>query len=202
MPQIVAEATVPVPPAIAFAVSQTTGAVRLSWDPFVRRQCFLDGAKHAAKDVRTFTKSRHGLTMISRYVSFSPPTNVGITMERGPWFLGRFAAGWRFAAYGDGTHAVWKYTFTVQPGWLRPSAIGSEAGCSAVTFSAASRRSRSPAKIQPFSRRSTSGDTVQLDGDCGCLGSGASSTDRFWRLRRFLVVWMPSAPVKIVWSCP
>ena len=126
MPQISAEAHVPVSPAIAFAVSQTTGSVRLLWDPFIRRQYFLDGAEHAAKDVRTFTKSRHGLTMISRYVSFNPPTNVGITMERGPWFLEKFAAGWRFTADGDSTRAVWKYTFTVRPGWLR--AVGDPLG--------------------------------------------------------------------------
>jgi len=30
--------TVPVPPDVAFAVSQTTGLVRLRWDPFICRQ--------------------------------------------------------------------------------------------------------------------------------------------------------------------
>lgn len=119
MPQISATTRVSVPPGTAFAVSQTTGDVRMSWDPFVRQQYFLEGAEHAGKDVRTFTKSRHGLTMVSRYVSYNPPTNVGITMERGPWFLEKFAAGWRFTPDGDGTLAVWKYTYTVRPSWLR-----------------------------------------------------------------------------------
>lgn len=37
MPQIKHEVYVPVPPDVAFAVSQTTGEVRLRWDPFVKR---------------------------------------------------------------------------------------------------------------------------------------------------------------------
>ena len=56
MPVVTAEVVVPVSPDVAFAVSQTTGATRLHWD----------------------------LTMVSRYVSFSPGSNVGMTMEDGP----------------------------------------------------------------------------------------------------------------------
>jgi len=113
---------VPVPPDVAFAVSQTQGAVRLSWDPFVRRQYFLDGATAPGKGVRTFTRSRHGLTMVSEYVSYRPPTSVGMTMRSGPWFFATFGGGWRFAAVEGGTRAVWKYTFAVRPAWLAPLA--------------------------------------------------------------------------------
>ena len=77
MPVVEASIVVPVPPDVAFAVSQTTGETRYRWDPFVRSQHFVDGATRPGKGVRTFTRSRHGLTMISEYVSYNPPSNVG-----------------------------------------------------------------------------------------------------------------------------
>lgn len=125
MPQVVAQAWVPVAPSTAFAVSQTTGATRLRWDPFIRSQHFVD-AEHAAKDVLTFTRARLGLSMTSRYVSYRPPTSVGMTMERGPWFFATFGGGWRFEAASrngvDGTQTVWKYTYAIRPRWLRGAA--------------------------------------------------------------------------------
>lgn len=114
------EVEVPVSPEIAFAVSQTTGRVRLGWDPFLRRQHLMDGASRPAKGVRTHTTSRHGLTMVSRYVSYVPGRNVGMTMESGPWFFAVFGGGWRFTASEIGTRAVWKYNFSVRPRWLQP----------------------------------------------------------------------------------
>lgn len=36
MPQVSADVHVPVPPDLAFAVSQTTGAVRRRWDPWLQ----------------------------------------------------------------------------------------------------------------------------------------------------------------------
>lgn len=115
---------VPVPPAVAFAVSQTTGATRLRWDPFIRRQRFLDGATVPAKGVRTLTQHRSGLRMVSEYVSYRPPTNVGMTMVEGPWFFAVMAGGWRFTALPDGagTRAVWRYSFRCRPAWLAPLA--------------------------------------------------------------------------------
>jgi len=112
MPVVSAEAVVPVDPATAFAVSQTTGVVRRRWDPFISTQHFLDGADAAAKDVRTFTRQRLGFVMVSRYVSYAPPTNVGMVMERGPWFFEKLGGGWRFTAVPEGTLAVWKYNFS------------------------------------------------------------------------------------------
>ena len=114
---------VPVPPDVAFAVSQTTGEVRLRWDPFIRRQRFLDGATVPAKGVRTLTLHRSGLRMVSEYVSYKPPTNVGMKMVEGPWFFAVMAGGWRFAPLPDGgTRAVWRYSFTCRPAWLAPLA--------------------------------------------------------------------------------
>ena len=125
MPQVTAEAWVPVPPDTAFAVSQTTGELRLSWDPFIRHQHLID-ADLPGKDVRTLTKARVGPTMISRYVSYRPPTSVGMTMEKGPWFFATFGGGWRFTPEDrdgvPGTRAVWKYTWSARPAWLGPLA--------------------------------------------------------------------------------
>lgn len=118
-------AVVPVDTETAFAVSQTTGDVRLRWDPFIRTQRFLDGATVPAKDVLTFTRHRLGFTMVSEYVSYNPPSNVGMKMVRGSWFFERLAGGWRFQPV-DGspghTEAVWRYNFTCRPRWLAPFA--------------------------------------------------------------------------------
>ena len=127
MPVVQASVVVPIPPALAYAVSQTTGDVRRRWDGFIRAQHFLDGATGPAKGVRTFTRQRFGLSMITHYVSYAPPTNVGMVMEQGPWFFRTLAAGWRFEAVDGGTRAVWKYNFGCRPRWLAPIAerIGS-----------------------------------------------------------------------------
>jgi Polyketide cyclase / dehydrase and lipid transport len=124
MPVVEAVVEVPVPPDVAFAVSQTTGEVRYRWDPFVRRQHFLDGATRPAKGVRTFTLSRHGLSMISEYVAYAPPTNVGMKMVRGPWFFEMMAGGWRFVPASEPGHTVatWRYHFRTRPALIRPIA--------------------------------------------------------------------------------
>lgn len=121
MPQVTARVVVPVDPETAFAVSQTTGELRLRWDPFIRHQRFVDGATAPGKGVRTLTVARLGPRMVSEYVSYRPPTSVGMTMVEGPWFFATFGGGWRFQASGDGaaTEAVWKYTYAIRPSWLR-----------------------------------------------------------------------------------
>jgi hypothetical protein len=124
VPVVEAVATVPVPRELAFAVSQTTAPVRYRWDPFVREQHFTDGAVRPGRGVRTFTRSRHGLVMISEYVSFVPPSHVGMKMVHGPWFFETFAGGWRFAPAAEPgyTVATWRYHFRCRPAWLRPVA--------------------------------------------------------------------------------
>ncbi len=122
MPQVTADAWVPVSPEVAFAVSQTTGEVRLRWDPLIRQQHLID-ADRPARGVRTLTRARVGPRMVSEYVSYRPPTSVGMTMVTGPWFFASFGGGWRFTPESRegvaGTRAVWKYTYTVRPSWLR-----------------------------------------------------------------------------------
>ena len=53
-----------------------------SWDPFIRHQHLIE-AERPAKGVQTLTKARVGPTMISQYVSYRPPTSVGMTMVQG-----------------------------------------------------------------------------------------------------------------------
>lgn len=111
---------VDVPADVAFTLSQTYGELRYRWDPFVREQHLLDGAQAAAKGVRTSTRSRHHLTMVSEYVTFRPPTHVGMRMVEGPWFFQSFSGGWNFTGRLDGTtEATWRYNFTCRPAWLR-----------------------------------------------------------------------------------
>ncbi len=114
---------VDVDPATAFAISQSTGATRLRWDPFIHEQHLLGGATAPGKGVRTQTRHRSRLRMVSEYVSFNPPTNVGMKMVDGPWFFASFAGGWRFAPEPDGRcRATWRYSFTCRPAWLAPLA--------------------------------------------------------------------------------
>jgi hypothetical protein len=121
--RIESSVVVDVDPATAFAVSQTTGQTRLRWDPFIEEQHFLDGATAPAKGVRTQTQHRSRLRMVSQYVSYNPPTNVGMTMVEGPWFFESFAGGWRFSPEPDGRcHATWRYSFRCRPAWLAPLA--------------------------------------------------------------------------------
>ncbi|OUZ12221.1 polyketide cyclase [Aeromicrobium sp. PE09-221] len=128
MPVVESRVLVPVSPDIAFAVSQTTGEARLRWDPFIRRQRFIGGATAPETGVQTLTVHRLGFRMVSEYVSYRPPSTVGMKMVTGPWFFAKLGAGWRFAEDGPGrTVAVWRYNFSCRPRWLAPLAerIGS-----------------------------------------------------------------------------
>jgi hypothetical protein len=120
MPRVESSVTVPLDPERAFVLSQTYGELRYRWDPFVREQRLLDGATGAGKGVRTWTRSRHHLTMVSEYVTFRPPTQVGMKMVTGPPFFRSFSGGWNFSPAGDGTSTVatWRYNFTIRPSWL------------------------------------------------------------------------------------
>lgn len=123
MPRVEVITTVGVDVESAFAMSQSQGEVRYAWDPFVRSQKLLDGAVRPERGVRTLTKSRHRLTMISEYTSFRAPNQVGMKMVEGPWFFSSFGGGWSFKALDEHTtEATWRYTFTIRPSWLSPLA--------------------------------------------------------------------------------
>ena len=123
VPRVESTVEVDVPVDVAFALSQTYGALRYRWDPFVREQHLLDGATAPARGVRTSTTSRHRLTMVSEYVSYRPPTQVGMKMVSGPWFFEQMSGGWSFAPIDDRRcRATWRYTFSCRPRWIRPVA--------------------------------------------------------------------------------
>lgn len=119
MSQVIAERTVQLDAATAFELSQTTGELRLKWDPFIHSQHFEGGASQAGNGVRTRTRSRMGLLMVSKYVSYVPGRNVGMKMITGPWFFEQFGGGWCFSEHDGGTRLLWKYTFSCRPGWFR-----------------------------------------------------------------------------------
>lgn len=124
MPLVRSVVDLPVDAATAFAVSQTTGETRLRWDRFIAGQQLLADAP--GKGVRTVTRHRSRLlTMVSEYVSYNPPRNVGMQMVEGPWFFAMFAAGWRFEDDPDApgrSTASWQYSFRCRPRWLAPVA--------------------------------------------------------------------------------
>jgi hypothetical protein len=123
MPRIESTVEVPLDVDRAFRLSQTYGEIRYRWDPFVKEQRLLDGAESAGKGVRTWTKSRHGLAMVSEYVTYNPPRHVGMRMVEGPWFFKSFSGGWTFTVDEAGTTiATWRYNFACRPRWIRPVA--------------------------------------------------------------------------------
>lgn len=120
MPRVEHTVRVPVSAAVAFVLSQTYGELRYAWDPFVRKQRLLDGATAPGRGVRTWTRSRHHLTMVTSYVSWKPPSHVGMKMEQGPPIFRTFSGGWNFLDLGDGTSEVtWRYNFVCRPAWLQ-----------------------------------------------------------------------------------
>lgn len=128
MPRIESSVTINVPAEDAFALSMSQLEVRYAWDPFVREQRLLHGARRPGRGVQSVTKSVHRLTMISEYTSFKPPTQVGMKLVKGPPFFATFGGGWSFKPLDETTtQATWRYTFSIKPKWLAPIAepIGS-----------------------------------------------------------------------------
>ncbi len=59
-------------------------------------------ARASLQGVQTLPKARVGPTMTTEYVSYNPPSNVGITMVSRPWFFGQSGGGWRIKPEGAG----------------------------------------------------------------------------------------------------
>lgn len=118
MPQVTAEIFVPLEPAVAFAVSQTTGPIRLRWDPFLRHQYFLDGAT-AADQGGPHLQPGASRTPDDQPLGLLPSSHLGgETIVSRPWFFASLGGGWRFEPEDcdgvAGTRATWKYTWR---GW-------------------------------------------------------------------------------------
>jgi hypothetical protein len=102
----------------AFDLSQSYG-LRLEWDPFVKAQRLLHGAVVAGKGVQTLTRSRHGLRMISEYLTFRRPESVAMKMVEGPIIFRLFSGAWQFKRLDEAkTKVVFKYHFECRPAWL------------------------------------------------------------------------------------
>lgn len=119
MPRIESSITVDLDIEKAFALSQTYGKIRYAWDPFVKEQHLLNGATKAAKGVQTSTTSRHKMKMISEYITYNPPTHVGMKMISGPWFFKSFSGGWNFSQEEGKVKVVWRYNFVCKPKFLK-----------------------------------------------------------------------------------
>lgn len=101
-----------------FCVASSYG-VRLEWDPFVRSQ-HLVNAERPGPGVRTWTRSRHGLIMISEYLSYRRPTLMGMRMVEGPPLFRTFSGSWAFVDQDDGRCEVtFRYRFDCRPEWFQ-----------------------------------------------------------------------------------
>lgn len=101
-----------------FVVASSYG-VRLEWDPFVRAQHLMN-ASHPAPGVRTWTRSRHGLIMVSEYVTYRRPTLMGMKMVKGPALFRTFSGSWHFAAQdSDHCEVTFRYRFDCRPSGLQ-----------------------------------------------------------------------------------
>jgi hypothetical protein len=118
VPVVESATTVAVGIADAFDLSQSYG-LRLEWDPFVKSQRLLHGATVARKGAQTFTLSRHGLEMISEYLTFRRPESVAMRMVEGPKIFRLFSGSWHFKELDPkATKVVFKYHFECRPAWL------------------------------------------------------------------------------------
>ncbi|MFN8016337.1 MAG: 4'-phosphopantetheinyl transferase superfamily protein [Acidimicrobiia bacterium] len=120
MPRIEATANIDCSIDNAFSLSQTFGLIRRQWDPFVVEENLLYGATKQGKDVETYSRSKYGITMISKCISFKPPSHIGMKMVKGPWFFSSFSGGWNFVKESEETtSATWRYNFTCKPKLFR-----------------------------------------------------------------------------------
>ncbi len=120
MPIVEHSATVNGPIDDVFDLSQSY-ELRLDWDPFVKSQRPLRGAERAAAGVHTETVSRHGLRMVTEYLTFRRPTLVGMKMIDGPRIFRTFSGSWRFTERDDGrTDVAFRYNFTCKPAVVAP----------------------------------------------------------------------------------
>jgi len=90
-------------------------ARRFDWDPFVRQQRFLDDASRPEVGVRTWTKDRRGLVMVTRYLTFKRPHLVGMKIEKGPRIFRTFSGSWRFEEKDGGCEVHFRYNFSCRP---------------------------------------------------------------------------------------
>lgn len=118
--RIVISALVARPVAKLFDLSQDYSR-RLEWDTYLSEARLVGGATQAAVGVESCCKSRSGAVMVSRYISFSPPTHAAVEMVSGPMLFQQFGGTWRFrSTSADVTEVRFIYNFKVRAWALRP----------------------------------------------------------------------------------
>jgi hypothetical protein len=95
-------------------------ARRFDWDPFLKAQRFLDEADAPGVGVRTWSKDRRGLVMVTQYLTFQRPHRVGMKMVEGPWFFRTFSGAWRFDDRNGACTVTFRYNFTCRPRLAAP----------------------------------------------------------------------------------
>ena len=87
---------------------------RLSWDTFLR-VAQLEGAEKAARGVKAWCVSKHGLGMETQYVSYNRPKVTAVKMTKGPFMFTDFAGSWKFEALeNNDTRVTFTYSWTLR----------------------------------------------------------------------------------------
>ncbi len=101
---------------------------RLEWDKYLAEAYLVGNHAAAAVGVESFCKNKGGSILVSKYISFSPPTHAAVQMTSGPWVLSKFGGTWRFEKLADGhTRVRFIYNFKARPSvlkWLLEPIIG------------------------------------------------------------------------------
>jgi ribosome-associated toxin RatA of RatAB toxin-antitoxin module len=109
------------PAEVLFKLSQDYDR-RLEWDNYLSEAYLLEKAREPGIGVKCHCKSRSGTVLVSRYISFSPPTHAAVEMVQGPFMLQRFGGTWRFRQIAEQlTEVRFIYNIKVKPrilNWL------------------------------------------------------------------------------------
>jgi hypothetical protein len=93
---------------------------RLEWDRYLSEAYLLGNHTVAAVGVESFCRNRSGSVLVSKYISFSPPTHAAVQMTSGPWVLSKFGGTWRFEILAaNRTKVRFIYNFKVRPTMLK-----------------------------------------------------------------------------------
>ncbi|URI06914.1 SRPBCC family protein [Aquincola tertiaricarbonis] len=112
-------ATVAKPAETLFWLSQDYQR-RLEWDKYLAEAHLLGSATVGAVGVESFCRNRGGSVLVSKYISFSPPSHAAVQMTSGPWVLRKFGGTWRFESIGErSTRVRFVYNFKARPAVLR-----------------------------------------------------------------------------------
>ena len=93
--RVIASTVVAKPAEMLFELSQDYSR-RLEWDTYLSEACLFGNTEQAAVGVESHCKSRAGSVMVSKYISYSPPTHAAVEMVSGPTALRQFGGTWRF----------------------------------------------------------------------------------------------------------